>query len=134
MNIFERYEIKCDGFTLIEVMIVISIIGILAAIAIPNFIIFREKTYCTLAESDAYSIKASLSAYFSSGNRTIMPSVDDLIKIERLVLNNNKTDVTLAVEPDVEGTIKITVKDSSGRCRNGNQYVSYMGSGMGQWQ
>lgn len=34
-----------DGFTLIELMFVISIIGILAAIAIPNFISYRDKAF-----------------------------------------------------------------------------------------
>jgi len=54
---------KEEGFTLIELMIVVAIIGILAAIAIPNFLRYQAKAKQTEAKSNLGSIYTSQVTY-----------------------------------------------------------------------
>ncbi len=57
------------GFTLIELMIVIAIIGILAAIAIPQFQAYRVRSYNSSANADLRNAATAQEAYYVDNDR-----------------------------------------------------------------
>jgi len=62
MNLVKKSE---KGFTLIELMIVVAIIGILAAIAIPQFAEYRIRAFNSSAQADLRNIMTAQEAAYA---------------------------------------------------------------------
>lgn len=57
------------GFTLVELLVVILIIGILAAIAIPIFLNQRQEAYKASINSDVKSVALSVQQFYTKGGK-----------------------------------------------------------------
>ncbi len=59
---------KFKGFTLIELLIVVAIIGILAAIAVPNFLNAQVRAKVSRAEAEMREIATALESFYIDNN------------------------------------------------------------------
>ena len=56
---------RCRGFTFIEILIVMIFIGLLSAIAVPRFRLYKEKAYLSTMREDLGHLRIAEEEYFA---------------------------------------------------------------------
>jgi type IV pilus assembly protein PilA len=96
-----------SGFTLIELMIVVAIIGILAAIAIPQYQNYVARAQMSEALVLASGGKVALSEYYNT--KGVFPTTNTMAGMETTIQGKYVTSVTVGSSSDTAVTGIITV-------------------------
>ena len=121
---------KQGGFTLVEIMIVVAIIGLLAAIAVPSFIRARQRAQATTVLNEARQLDAAKDQYALENNKTsITPVFADLtpyLKAGSKLVGNGGLD-------SMGGSFTIGTVNENVRVAAGTQSTLSAATGAGFW-
>lgn len=118
-----------QGFTLIELMIVVAIIGILAAVAIPSYQDYTKRAHVSEGFSLASAAKTGVSEYY--GSQGVWPSDNDQAGVATAgsIFGNAVTSVTIS-DP---GVITIVYNSKVDATNNQVTLTPSAGGGSIQW-
>ena len=94
----QKLNTKRGGFTLVEIMIVVAIIALLAAIAVPNFLRSRKRSQATQILEDLRQIDSAVDQYAIENNKAggtsvLWADVQKYIKTGTRLYNSTNKDI-----------------------------------------
>ena len=105
MNIMQKSQ---QGFTLIELMIVVAIIGILAAVAIPQYGEYTQKTKLSKVVAYAAPVKAKIAEVFSE-NGDCLDNTSAVALTPPFTLANPTSEITAVSFGGTAGVCTVTI-------------------------
>jgi len=126
-----------EGFSLVELMIVVAVIGILAAIAVPTYMGIQKKSARSEAKSNLQSISLALEGYMAENNDygaaglyTYSPGGVFTGNIEKIANLGNDLDYNYILQITTAPYYNITASPTRGRVKDDTLRFSLDSNGI----
>jgi len=108
--VLKKLQTKHAGFTLVEIMIVVAIIALLAAIAVPGFLRARKRSQASRILNDLRMIDSAVDQYSietsrKTGDVVAVADWTNYVKKNALLFNNASSILGTAYGPQTVDTI-----------------------------